>query len=182
MTRELGVDRLVGAVRLPLEEVGDAPPPVRDENALVDDVDAAADRLPGLASGPLPVVVGLELDRHHLATLGTQPLEVGLLVLAPLAEDELSLLVLGLGLLELAARDLQRERGQVLARQVVRDVGRRERDAAVVELHISIVVRAAPVPYPRAQRPAPTNVTPIANCRRASRRRLSGDVGDDGSG
>ena len=36
--RELGVERLVGAVRLPHEEVGDAAPAVVGEDGLVDDV------------------------------------------------------------------------------------------------------------------------------------------------
>ncbi len=42
---ELRVGRLVGAVRLPLEEVRDPAPPLVDEDALVDDVDAGGERL-----------------------------------------------------------------------------------------------------------------------------------------
>ena len=56
-------------------------------------------------------------------------LEVGPLVLEPLAEDELRLLILDLGLHELPARVAQRERRQVLASEKGRDVGRREVEA-----------------------------------------------------
>ncbi len=60
---ELRVDRLVGAVGLPLEEVGLTPRQrAVGEDALVDDVDAGADRLLGLARRALPVEVGLERD------------------------------------------------------------------------------------------------------------------------
>ena len=68
---ELGVDRLVGTVGLPFEEVGDpAPATVLGEDALVDDVDAVRDRLLGLAGRSLPVEVGLELDLDDVLALG----------------------------------------------------------------------------------------------------------------
>ena len=57
-------------------------------------------------------------------------------MLEPLAEDELGLLVLDGRALELAARDLQRERRQVLAGEIRRDVGRRELERVVrAQLH-----------------------------------------------
>ena len=115
--RELGVERLVGAVRPAQEEVGDAAPALVREDALVDDVGlAVADRLRGRAGGAVAVALGsgISSDGHPL---GAQALEVGLLVLEPLAEDQLRLLVLDLGPVELAARVRERERRQVLAGQ-----------------------------------------------------------------
>ena len=53
---------------------------------------------------------------------GAEALEVGVLVLEPLAEDQLRLLVLDLGPLDLPARVRERERRQVLAGQEGRDV------------------------------------------------------------
>ena len=65
-------------------------------------------------------------------------------MLEPLAEDELGLLVLDVGLLELLLRDLEREGREVAAAEVGRDVGGREGDVAVLELHgLSIYVAAA---------------------------------------
>ena len=59
---ELGVDRLVGAVGLPLEKVGLPAPAPAGERALIDDVDARADGGFGLSGGAIPVEVGLERD------------------------------------------------------------------------------------------------------------------------
>ncbi len=66
---------------------------------------------------------------------GAEALEVGVLVLEPLAEDQLRLLVLDLGPLDLPARVRERERRQVLAGEEGRDVGRREVEAVVVKAH-----------------------------------------------
>jgi hypothetical protein len=126
---------MVGAVRLPLEEVCDPAPPVRDEHALVDDVHAGRDRLFCLTRRPLPVEVGLEADLDDVPPFRPEPLEVGELVLAALAEDELGLLVLDPGQRQVAAGDPDRERGQMLARQIVRDIRGRERKAAGDDLH-----------------------------------------------
>ena len=138
---ELRVERLVaeraevgGRVRL-LEEVRDAPPALPDKRRLVDDVDAGAHRLLGLAGGALPVEVGLELDFDDVVSLGLEALEVGLLVLAALAEDQLGLVVLERRGDELAVGDLQREGREVLAGEVGRHVGRRQRQAAVGQVH-----------------------------------------------
>ena len=65
-------------------------------------------------------------------------------MLEPLAEDELGLLVLDVGLGELLLRDLEGEGREVAAAEVGRDVGGREGDVAVLELHcLSIYLRAA---------------------------------------
>ncbi len=58
-----------------------------------------------------------------------------MLVLEPLAKDQLRLLVLDLGPLDLPASVRERERRQVLAGQEGRDVGRREVEAVVVKAH-----------------------------------------------
>ena len=125
--RELGVERLVGAVRLAEEEVGDAAPVLVGEDALVDDVGlAGADRVGGRAGGAV-VVAARVVDLEDGLPLGAEALEVGALVLEPLAEDQLRLLVLDLGPLDLAARVRERERRQVLAGEEGRDVGEREK-------------------------------------------------------
>jgi len=98
-------------------------------------VDAGPDRLLGPARRAIPVEVGLEQDLGDGLALGAQAREVRRLVLAPLAKDELSLIVYEARLLELAARDLQRERGHVLAAEEPRDIGGRKEEATVSELH-----------------------------------------------
>ena len=57
-------------------------------------------------------------------------------MLEPLAEDQLRLLVDGLRPLELPARVRERERRQVLAGEERRDVGRRELEPVVVNVHV----------------------------------------------
>ena len=89
---ELRVGGLVGAVRLPLEKVRDPAPPVVDEDALVDDVDASRERLRGLGGGALPVEPTLDLCDVEPAT--AELVEVGALVLVTLAPDQLGLSVL----------------------------------------------------------------------------------------
>ena len=105
------------------------------EDALVDDVGLAVpDRLGGRARGA--VVVALRVgDLENGLPVGAKVLEVGALVLEPLAEDQLRLLVLDVGPVELPARVRERERRQVLAGQEGRDVGRRELEASIALLH-----------------------------------------------
>ena len=57
-------------------------------------------------------------------------------MLEPLAEDQLRLLVLDLGPVDLPARVRERERRQVLAGEEGRDVGRREMEAVGVNVHL----------------------------------------------
>ena len=110
---ELGVERLVAPCaerggRLDAhQEVGLPAPPVAREDTLVDDVDALFHGRDGLAGGALPVAVGLELDRPDGLPLIDKRAQVRVLVLEPLAEDELGLLVLDLGHGELVLRDLE---------------------------------------------------------------------------
>ena len=95
--RELGVERLVDAVRPAEQEVGDAAPVLVGEDALVDDVGrAGADRVGGRAGGAV-VVAARVVDLEDGLALGAELLEVGALVLEPLAEDQLRLLVLDRG-------------------------------------------------------------------------------------
>ena len=117
------------------EEVRDAAPALADERGLVDDVDAGAHRLYGLAGGALPVEVGLERDLDDVVALVLEALQVRLLVLAPLAEDQLGLVVLERRRDELAAGDLEGKGGEVLAGEVGRHVGRRQRELSVAQLH-----------------------------------------------
>jgi hypothetical protein len=137
--RELGVDRLVGAVGLALEKVGNAAPPPAGERTLVDDVDAGPNGVLRLAHRAIPVEVRLELDLNDVLAVGPKPSEVGGLVLAALTKDQLRLLVLDLGFAELAERGLHGQRRQVLAAEVTRDVGRGERELTVAELHVKRV-------------------------------------------
>ena len=134
--RELGVERLVDAVRPAEEEVGDAAPVLVREDALVDDVGlAGADRVGGRAGGAV-VVAARVGDLEDGLPVGAEVLEVGALVLEPLAEDQLRLLVLDLGPVELPARVRERERRQVLAGEEGRDVGRRETEVFGVNVHL----------------------------------------------
>ena len=111
---ELRVERLVGAVRLAEEEVGDAAPPVAHEDALVDDVDPAPHRLDRALLCRLEVEL-VELDLGDRLALGAERLEVGALVLEPLAEDQITLFVWDLGSLDLPTRCAERKRRQMLA-------------------------------------------------------------------
>jgi hypothetical protein len=85
------------------------PPALRDEHALVDDVDAVAHRGDRRVDRAVPAEL-VERDLSHRFAFVLQPLQVGGLVLTALAEDELGLVVLDVGLCELAASDLERER------------------------------------------------------------------------
>ncbi len=87
-------------------------------------------------AGAAVVEVGLEGDLGDRLSLALEPSEISVLVLASLAEDELGLLVLELRPLQLVARDLQRERCQMLARETRREVGRRKSDISVLGMHV----------------------------------------------
>ncbi len=148
---ELRVDRLVAPARLLLEEVREAPPAAVREVRLVDHVRLArADRLLREASRHHRVEV-LVVERRHAqdrAPLGLEPREICVLVLVSLAEDQVAVRRIDVRLVELAARDGQRERRQVRAREVRREVGGRERERAVVERpHARSIRTRAVVPY-----------------------------------
>ena len=79
--RELGVERLVGAVRLLHQEIGDPAPGLVGEDALVDHVGrAGADRLRRGEGGGLVVAARVGDFENGLA-LRAEALEVGPLVL-----------------------------------------------------------------------------------------------------
>ena len=132
---ELRVERLVGAVRLAEEEVCDAAPPVAHEDALVDDVDPAPHRLDRALLRRLEVEL-VELDLGDRLALGAERLEVGALVLEPLAEDQITLFVWDLGSLDLPTRCAERKRRQMLAGKERRDVGRRELETISAKVHL----------------------------------------------
>ncbi len=74
------------------------------------------------SSGVEPlVVVGRDADDR--APLGLEPREVGRLVLVPLPEDQVAMRRVQVRPLELAAHDTDRERRQVRAGEVRREVG-----------------------------------------------------------
>ena len=108
VTRELGVEGLVGAVRLKDDEVREPPPLAVDERGLVDHLAAGAHGVLGLASGALPIPVA-DVDRDDVASVRDQLLEVDLLVLLALPSDERSLRILCARLNPLTASDLEFE-------------------------------------------------------------------------
>ena len=102
--RELGVERLVDAVGSAEEKVGDAAPVLVSQDTLIDDIGLAAqDRVRGRARGAVVVTFRVG-DLEDGLPVGAKVLQVGALVLEPLAEDQLRLLVLDLGPVELPAR------------------------------------------------------------------------------
>ncbi len=152
--RELRVPGLVGEGAEPGrlvdadEEVGDATPALGGENALVDDVDACPERLLG-AAGSLGETVLTEADLDDVATLCDEPCEEGRLVLVALACDELGVCVVARRRQrDLSALDRRSELGQVRAGEVGREVGRGEKQRAVVgESHHSSISRSAATAY-----------------------------------
>jgi hypothetical protein len=158
---ELRVERLVrpcaeGRRRLDSdEEVGEPAPPVARQRGLVDDVGARPHRRERLIAGLRPVAV--ELDRRHAKPVRAEPLEVRLLVLQPLAEHELCLLAGRRRLGQVSQRDLERLRGEVLAGEVGRHVGRREPDTPVDQLHRGSIDAAAGAAYAGTSSSAPAS-------------------------
>ena len=126
---ELGVERLVGSVRLPEQEVRQAAPPAVREGRLVDHRRAGSHRLFGRAGGRVEPIV--KLDRGHVAKLG----EDGLLMLDALPPNQVSVRVDPVRLGKLTARDGHLLRGEVRAGEKRRQIGRRERQATIAKLH-----------------------------------------------
>ncbi len=151
---ELRVDRLVPPVRLALEEVREATPPAVREVGLVHDVRRAGpDRLFRQPSrlGRIEAVVVVRRDADDRPSSRLEPGEIRLLVLVPLAEDEVAVRGVEVRLLELAARDGERQRRQVRAGEVGREVGRRERERGVGEKSHTTSIGPRPAfPYARA--------------------------------
>ena len=163
--RELRVDRLVAPVGLQLEEVARTRATAVGEVRLVDDVRrAGADRLLGQPSSLVGVeaLVVVRRDPDDRAPLGLEPRQVGGLVLVPLAEDQVAVRRLELRLDELPARGRERERRQVRAGEMGREVGRGEAERVVgVQPHgLSIWHSAAPSYVTSAEPPTAAASTP----------------------
>ena len=108
--------------------------PSTQEDALVHDVDSVPHRLDGFTRRALPVAGSSSTNLTSLSA--SRALEVGALVLVPLAEEQLRLLVLDLRPLELARATRNEERRQVTAGEVGRHVGGRELECVVrAQLH-----------------------------------------------
>jgi hypothetical protein len=108
---------------------------------------------------PVPfLVVAGDLNRDDVATVSKQLREVGALVLLPPAPDQVSLSVLDVRLEDLATRNLELELRQVLASELGRDVGRRERRVAILRFHDSSISRRQVVPDAPEPWPCPTRV------------------------
>ena len=130
--RELRIEHLVHALVGAHQEIRPAAPATVDEHALVDDIDAFFDGLPCHLRCLLPAAI--DVDLTDVQAVRAQALQIGRLV-------RVALLVQQPGLLgqlrprQLAASDLQPQRGQVLTRQIAREVGRGEEDRAFGCLH-----------------------------------------------
>ena len=140
--RELGVPDLVAPwaeARRRLvhadQEVGPPPPAVAGEGGLVDDVGAGAHRVLGGRGGGCRTRRPSTRDVDDVAAILAQLREERLLVLVALPGDEVGELVPAVRPAALAARRLELEPRQIRAGEVGREVGRREPEVAVAELH-----------------------------------------------
>src|SRR5262249_13519525 len=166
---ELGVDDLVRAVRLQLEEVRVPAPAVRGEARLVDDVCACgANHLFGAPRGALPIVAvgakvgdgepGLFEPRHGLR-----------LVRISLSPNQISVRVDPNRPSDLASRNGNLERRQMRAREEVVEICRREQQLTVIRTHSSSVASTAAPSRPASEGFARTAAHSHATCcRRAS--------------
>ena len=155
---ELRVEHLVG-VRAelggpldPLEEVRDPSPLAEDEHGLVDVGGALPQRLLGAPRGGVEVAVVAEPELDHVVAGGAQRAQVRGLVLLALAHDQLGVRVGVVGLLPLAERDLELERGQVLAAGEAGEVGGGEAQAVRGGSHRSSSPPGVPDLTPRRGR------------------------------
>jgi hypothetical protein len=124
------VGRLVDAD----DEVGEPAPALAREDGLVDDLGAVAHRLLGERGG-LVEVAPTEPDLDDLAALGLELGEVRPLVLIPLLGNQRRNVGARVRPGARAARDLELERRQIRAREVARQIGRRQEEPIVVESH-----------------------------------------------
>ena len=112
--RELGVDDVVGPVRLKLEKVREPVPPVLDKRRLVDDRCPVANRLLGSGGGLVPAdLMGIRDLGDAIAERG----EISNLVLVPLPPNEGGVRVGPKRPLELPARNRELKRSEVGARE-----------------------------------------------------------------
>ncbi len=178
---ELRVDRLVPAVLPALEEVGEPAPAAVREIGLIDDLRRGGpDRLlrqpSRLRRVEALVVVRRDADDRPSGRLETG--EVRLLVLVPLPEDEIAVRGVEVRLLELAARDGQRQRRQVRAGEMGRQVGRREGQRVVENAHTMSIGTPAEAPYGGGGLTPPRGVRPAATCLAWLDRNARGDLDD----
>src|SRR5215831_9944325 len=141
-TRELGVDRLVGAILAALEEVGESlPVAIRKIRLIQVVVLAGRDRCFGETAGafgvegliPLLVVVGGKPE--HTPSVPLEAREISFLVLDSLATENLAVLIGENRPLLLAPRHRQLEPRVMAALEKSGEVGRRENEPAVGLLH-----------------------------------------------
>jgi hypothetical protein len=148
---ELRVDGLVPSLLHALEEVREPPPAAVGEVRLVDHVRRTGpDRVLGepCGLGRIESLVVVRRDPDDRAPVRDEAVEVRLLVLVPLAEDEVAVRGVEVRLLELAARDGERQRRQMRAGEVGREVGRREGERCVGEqAHTTSIGARAEAPY-----------------------------------
>ena len=139
--RELGVPDLVapGAEAGRLvdadQEVGPPAPAVAGERGLVDDVGPGAHRLLGGRARPAANPPSSNVIVDDVAAVAVQLREERRLVLVALPGDEIGELVTAVRAAALAARRLELKSGQIWAGEVGREVGRREPEVAIAELH-----------------------------------------------
>ena len=142
--RELRVHRLVAPVRLALEKVGEPPPALVEEHCLVDDLGTALYGFARLAGSAFPVKILAEADLLDPATGVDQLGEVASFMLVTLAPDQIPVGVVAERLLELVASDGEGERRQMLAAEVVRQIGRRQEESIFNQTHAPYCRRDAP--------------------------------------
>lgn len=140
--RELRVVRLIapsaqlGGLVDADEEVGASTPAITGEGRLVDDLGAFAHRRHGrIVRGLEGTGFARQLDLDNLAALLAEELEIASLVEVPLLRDQLGERLPSVRPLSFPERNLERERGQMWAREVSRQVGRREQQLSVSQEH-----------------------------------------------
>src|SRR5258705_309116 len=138
---ELGVEGFVapGAQRGWLldafEEIGAAAPVAQDEGRLVDDLRPRPHRFDGRArgAGEVPLIGADDIDDP--ASFGAQTGQVRGLVLPALIAEQLAVIIGHVGMRAGAARDLERQRGEVTAFDVDVEVGAGQDEATARHLY-----------------------------------------------
>ena len=142
---ELRVERLVAAVRLAHDEVGEPAPGTVDEDGLVDGLAAFAHGLRRLSGGGLPAVAQGS-DADDVTAFVDESLKICGLVLVALTADQVSVRVRTVRLLELAAGNGDLERRQVWAGEEVSE-SEGEKPTVHVVKRIERIMRSWRVAY-----------------------------------
>ena len=124
-------------------------PAIAGERGLVDDVGAGAHGGLGLGVGLREVAV-VEGDLDDLATFASEVREERRLVLIALLGDEVGELVAAVRAASLLPGRLELQPSQVRAGKVRREVGGREPEVAVAELHSRSIARSGPIAHGQA--------------------------------